>query len=63
MEIFEEYSKKYKWNEEPQLFFIATKHDEFNKFPFYSGSTVIDPWRYISVNKDIKLIRVGDSKE
>jgi UDPglucose 6-dehydrogenase len=60
---FEEYSKKYKWNEEPQLFFIATKHDEFNKFPFYSGSTVIDPWRYISVNKDIKLIRVGDSKE
>ena len=55
--------KKYRWNKEPQVFFVATKHDEFNKFPFFSGSTVIDPWRYISVNKDIKLIRVGDSKE
>ena len=59
---FEENSKKYKWNTEPQLFFIATKHEEFNKFPFLPGSTVIDPWRYIFVNKDIKLIRVGDSK-
>ena len=60
---FEEYSKKYQWNIEPQLFFIATKHDEFNKFSFLPGSTVIDPWRYISVNKDIKLIRIGDSKK
>jgi UDPglucose 6-dehydrogenase len=59
----EKYSKKYQWNTSPQLFFVATKHDEFNKFPFFSGSVVIDPWRYISVNKDIKLIRVGDSKK
>lgn len=60
---YENYKKKYQWDKEAQLFFVATKHDEFNKFPFFSGSTVIDPWRYISVNKDIKLIRVGDSKE
>ena len=59
---FKEYEKKYKWNEEPQLFFVATKHEEFNKFPFYKGSIVLDPWRYITVSPDIKLIRIGDSK-
>ena len=60
---FSSYSSKYKWSSEPQLFFIATKHEEFNNFPFYPGSTLIDPWRYISTNKDIKLIRVGDNKK
>ena len=60
---FEEYSKKYSWDKEAQLFFIATKHEEFNKFPFYSGSVIIDPWRYISPRNDIKIIRVGDSKK
>ena len=59
---FEEYSKKYNWNKQPQLFFVATKHEEFNKFPFHKGSIVIDPWRYITVSGDIKLIRIGDSK-
>ena len=58
---YSSYSSKYKWSSEPQLFFIATKHEEFNNFPFYPGSTLIDPWRYISTNKDIKLIRVGDN--
>ena len=60
---FLKHSKKYKWSIEPQLFFIATKHEEFNNFPFYSGSIVIDPWRFISSKKNIKLIRVGDSKK
>ena len=60
---YEEYSKQYEWNIKPQLFFVATKHEELNKFPFFPGSTVIDPWRYISVKKDVKLIRVGDSKQ
>ena len=60
---FKEYSKKYSWDSKAQLFFIATKHEEFNKFPFPSGSVVIDPWRYISVKENIKLIRVGDSKK
>jgi len=59
---FEFYKKEYFWDSEPQLFFIGTKHEEFNKFPFYPGSVVIDPWRYLSVNKNIKLIRVGDNK-
>ena len=56
------YKKEYFWDTEPQLFFIGTKHEEFNKFPFYPGSVVIDPWRYLSGNKNIKLIRVGDNK-
>ena len=60
---FLKHSEKYKWNIEPQLFFIATKHEEFNNFPFYPGSVIIDPWRFISSKKNIKLIRVGDSKE
>ncbi len=60
---YSKYSKKYNWNNEPQLFFVATKHEEFNNFSFYPGSTIIDPWRYISTNKDVKLIRVGDSKK
>ncbi len=60
---YSKYASKYNWEAEPQLFFIATKHEEFNNFPFYARSTVIDPWRYILTNKDIKLIRVGDSKK
>ena len=59
---FEEFEKKYQWKSEPQLFFIATKHDYFNNFPFYKGSIVIDPWRYIIDREDIELIRIGDSK-
>ena len=59
---FEDFEKKYKWKSEPQLFFIATKHDYFNNFPFHKGSIVIDPWRYIIDREDIELIRIGDSK-
>ena len=60
---FDKFNKKYLWDQKSQLFFIATKHDVFNNFPFFPGSIVIDPWRYVSVNPDIKLIRVGDSKK
>ena len=60
---FDKFNKKYLWDQKSQLFFIATKHDDFNNFPFFPGSIVIDPWRYVSVNPDIKLIRVGDSKK
>ena len=59
---FDEFEKRYQWKSEPQLFFIATKHDYFNNFPFYKGSIVIDPWRYILDREDIKLIRIGDNK-
>lgn len=60
---YENFSKKFKWNEIPQMFFIGTKHEEFNSFFYFKNSTIIDPWRYIVPKKDIKLIRVGDSKQ
>jgi UDPglucose 6-dehydrogenase len=60
---FEQYSDKYEWNKKPQLFFIATKHDYFIKFPFFKGSTILDPWRYIHSQKECKMILIGNSIE
>lgn len=57
----QEYTKLYKWDKEPQLFFIATKHEEFNNFFFIKGSVVIDPWRFIVKKNDFNLRRIGDS--
>jgi len=47
---------------EKALFFIGTNHDKFLDYKFPKGSIVIDPWRYISEQEDVKLIRVGNSK-
>jgi UDPglucose 6-dehydrogenase len=60
---YENFSKKFRWNEFPQLFFIGTKHEEFNNFFYFKNSIIIDPWRYIIPKKDIKLIRIGDNKQ
>ena len=60
---FEEYSAKYEWNKKPQLFFIATKHEYFTKFPFFKGSTILDPWRYMHSPKECKIILIGNSIE
>lgn len=47
---------------EPALFFISTQHDLWKTFEFPSGSTVIDPFRYLHDNKTItKYIPVGKS--
>ena len=42
------------------VYFVATKHDEFKEFRFPRGSVVLDPFRYIPQNPDIKLIRLGE---
>jgi UDPglucose 6-dehydrogenase len=55
------YSQLYNWDKESQLFFIGTKHQEFNEFPFTKGSIVIDPWRYLNKKEGVKFIRIGDS--
>lgn len=55
------YNDLYGWNKEPQLFFIGTKHEEFDNFYFMKGSVVIDPWRYLKKKEGVKIIRVGDS--
>lgn len=46
----------------PSIFFIATNHDMFLEYKFPNGSTVIDPWRFISNQDGINLIKVGNSK-
>jgi UDPglucose 6-dehydrogenase len=58
---YEKYNKIYNWSKEPQLFFIGTKHEEFEKFPFIKDSIVIDPWRYLTKKQGVKFIRIGDS--
>ena len=38
------------------LYFIGTKHPDFTDFKFPYDSIVIDPWRYIPKQDDIKVI-------
>ena len=57
----EEVSKKNFWETEPQLFFIGTKHEAFKHFYFKPGSTVIDPFRYLKLNNEIRYIPIGDT--
>ena len=57
---WEDMKKQYGWEDEPQLYFIGTKHEDFVNFPFEKGSIVIDPWRFISDKEDIKVIRLGE---
>ena len=52
---------KYEWDTIPQLFFIGTKHEAFNSFYYMPGCTVIDPFRYLSVNDDVEYIPLGKS--
>jgi UDPglucose 6-dehydrogenase len=46
----------------PALFFIGTNHDLFIDYKFPKGSIVIDPWRFLSKQEDVKLVSVGNSK-
>ena len=59
-ESWEDMKKQYGWEDEPQLYFIGTKHEDFVNFPFEKGSIVIDPWRFISDKEDVKIIRLGE---
>tara|TARA_R110002020_G_scaffold333507_2_gene548922 strand:+ start:15246 stop:16478 length:1233 start_codon:yes stop_codon:yes gene_type:complete len=45
---------------QPRLFFIGTKHSEFNSYEFPKGSVVLDPWRYMSDQEDVEVIRIGE---
>jgi UDPglucose 6-dehydrogenase len=49
----------YKWDQEPQLFFIGTKHEAFKLFFFMKDSVVIDPFRYLKTNDNVKYIPIG----
>lgn len=45
----------------PAVFFIGTNHDVFREYKFPSGSVVIDPWRYISSQEGVSVIKIGDN--
>tara|TARA_R110002167_G_scaffold131670_5_gene315527 strand:- start:514 stop:1824 length:1311 start_codon:yes stop_codon:yes gene_type:complete len=52
-------------NTEPEfksgVYFIGTKHPEFENFDFPDGSIVLDPWRYVkSDNETVKIIHIGN---
>jgi len=59
----EKTAKQYGWNDEPQLFFIGTKHEAFHHFYFYKGSVIIDPFRYLKLKDDVKYIPIGICKQ
>lgn len=44
------------------IYFIGTRHEDFKDYRFPDGSIVIDPWRIINDQKNVKVIRVGSSK-
>lgn len=44
---------------EASVFFIATKHDAYTRFPYPPGSVVIDPFGYIVVSNNVVLVRPG----
>jgi len=42
------------------IVFIGCKHEEFKNFVFPFGSIVVDPFRYISDQPGVKIIRIGE---
>jgi UDPglucose 6-dehydrogenase len=48
-------------NDQPALYFIGTKHMDFMRYSFIKGSTVLDPWRYISDKEGVEVIRIGQN--
>jgi len=63
-EMYDPYIDEHKFDTSKQraIYFIGTKHNDFVNYKFASGSTVIDPHRYIKNQKDIKVIRIGEGK-
>lgn len=43
----------------PSLFFIATKHPEYERMDFPAGSVVLDPWGYIPDRDAVTVTRIG----
>ena len=46
----------------PTCYFVATKHEAFTTLRFPSGSTVLDPWRYIADQVDVEVVRIGSAE-
>jgi UDPglucose 6-dehydrogenase len=50
---------QYHVNSPRAVFFIATKHQVYARFPFPAGSVVIDPFGFIASDDTIVLVRPG----
>jgi UDPglucose 6-dehydrogenase len=48
-------------NNEPQVYFIGTKHPDFTFYEYNQGSIIIDPWRYIPNQEGCEVIHIGDN--
>ena len=59
-EPWEKIKEMYGEEDEPQIYFIGTKHPEFVDFPYEDGSIIIDPWRYIPDKDGCTIIRIGE---
>lgn len=42
-----------------QVFLVGCKHPEYAAMPLPEGSVVIDPWRYLSPQEGVRLVRLG----
>ena len=60
-ESWEDMKKQYGWDEEPQCYFIGTKHEDFINFSYEKDSIIIDPWRFIPDIYNCRVIRIGDN--
>lgn len=43
----------------PSVYFIGTKHKEFQTYEYPDGSTIIDPFGYIPPRDGIEIVRLG----
>ncbi len=41
------------------LYFVGTKHPDFQSLTFPNGAVVLDPWRYIEEQDGVELVRIG----
>jgi UDPglucose 6-dehydrogenase len=48
-----------KFNLDKKLYFIGCKHKIFKTYDFPEGSIVVDPNRYIPLQKDVNVIHIG----
>lgn len=42
------------------VFFLGTKHEYFKTLNFPENCTVIDPFRYMQISNNVKLIKIGE---
>jgi UDPglucose 6-dehydrogenase len=43
----------------PSLFFVATRHREYEETRFPAGSVVLDPWGCIRDQEGVEVVRIG----